>query len=111
MDENWYRKTKAVVADGGASVSFYHKGSNEAYAAEGMEGAGLLLTIGASVNSDFQELPDFTYLGFDEEEMMNYYAACPTDYQAYMGDEAIRAEYDELNSKVSGVINSAQLTS
>ena len=59
------------------------------------------------MNTDFQDLPSFVYLGFDEEEAMNYYAALPTDYQAYMEDEAIRNEYDELWSGVEEVLASA----
>jgi|GEM_PF-2065975 len=106
MDKNWYQKTRVVLGDGGVTASFYHKASYDAYEAEGMTG-GLLFTIGASVNTDFQELPDFVYLGFDEEEAMNYYALLPTDYQAYIGDEAIRNEYDELWDSVEDVLASA----
>lgn len=90
-------------------MSFYHKGSYDAYNAEGMKG-GLLLTIGASVNTDFQNLPDLVFLGFDAEEALNYYATRPTDYQAYVGDEAIRAEYDALNSDVDDVIAGVQFS-
>ena len=35
---------------------------------------------------------------------MNYYAELPTDYQAYMGDASIQAEYDALWSQVKDVI-------
>ncbi len=108
MDQNWYQKTRVVLGERGSTASFYHKGSYDAYAAEDMEG-GLLFTIGASVNTDFENLPAFIYLGFDEEEAMNYYAQLPTDYQAYMEDEAIRAEYDELWSTVEDVIAGIQI--
>ncbi len=103
MDKMWYQKTRVVLGEGESTASFYHKDSYNAYADEGLDG-GLLFTIGASVNTDFQNLPSFIYIGFDEEEAMNYYAVLPTDYQAYMGDEAIRAEYDELWSGVEDVI-------
>ncbi len=101
LDENWYQNTFVKTGDSGAS--FYHKASYDAYAAEGVEG-GLLFTLGASVNSSFQELPQFVYIGFDEETVMNYYAEIPTDYQAYMGDENIRAQYDTLFAGVEDVI-------
>ena len=106
IDEEWYRNTRVVIGDSGAS--FYHEDSYEAYAAEGLNG-GLLFTIGASVNTDFQELPRFEYIGFDEETVMNYYAVLPTDYQAYTGDESIRAEYDTLWAGVSDVIAGIRL--
>ena len=101
LDEEWYQNTMVIVGDRGAT--FYHKDSYDAYAAEGLEG-GRLFTLGASVNTDFQELPSFVYIGFDEEEAMNYYAELPSDYQAYMDDEEIRAEYDVLWSEVEDVI-------
>ena len=100
MDEEWYTNTRVVIEDSGAS--FYHKDSYNAYAEEGYKG-GWLFTIGASVNSSFQELPSFEYIGFDEENCMNYYAEFPTDYQAYTGDEDIRAEYDSLWAGVKDV--------
>ena len=66
MDKTWYQNTRVVLGEDGSTASFYHKGSYNAYAEEGMTG-GLLFTIGASVNTDFQDLPGFVYLGFDEE--------------------------------------------
>ena len=89
MDEDWYQKTMVIPGDGGAA--FYHKASYDAWQQKGMTG-GKLFTLSASVNTDFQNLPSFEYIGFDEEECMNYFAVLPTDYQAYAEDEAIRAE-------------------
>lgn len=103
IDKTWYRNTKVVLSEGGMTASFYHRASYRAFEKEGMTG-GLLFTIGASVNTDFQDLPDVVFLGFDEEEAMNYYASLPTDYQAYAGDEKIRTEYDELFSSVEDVL-------
>lgn len=108
MDKDWYRKTRVVLGEGGQTASFYHKGSYNAYADEGLTG-GLLFTIGASVNTDFQELPRYNYIGFDEDEAMNYYVARPTDYQAYMADETIRKEYDELWDSVGEVIANIEI--
>lgn len=108
MDKDWYQKTRVVLENDGSTASFYHEGSYSAYAAEGQTG-GLLFAIGASVNTDFQSLPHFIWLGFDEEEAMNYYARLPTDYQAYPGDEAVREEYDALWSGVEDVIASIQV--
>ena len=102
LDENWYRNTFVKASDRGAT--FYQKASYDAYAREGLEGGGRLFTIGASVNTDFSELPSFEYIGFDEDSCMNYYAELPSDYQAYMGDETIRAEYDALWAEVKDVI-------
>ena len=58
MDKEWYQNTRLITSDRGAT--FYHKDSYNAYAEEGLEG-GRLFTIGACVNSDFQNLPSFEY--------------------------------------------------
>ena len=108
MDKDWYRHTRVVIDDSG--VSFYHKDSYNAYAGEGMKG-GWLFSIGASVNTSFQNLPGFEYIGFDDENAMNYYAVLPTDYQAYMSDEGIRAEYDTLWAGVEDVISGISIGS
>ncbi len=102
LDENWYQNT--IVKTGDQGATFYQKASYDAWEKEGFEGGGRLFTLGASVNSDFSELPSFEYIGFDEDTCMNYYAELPTDYQAYMEDESIRAEYDALWAEVRDVI-------
>ena len=101
MDKDWYQKTMVKTGDNGAT--FYHKASYDAYAEEGFDG-GRLFTIGASVNRSFENLPNFEYIGFDEEEAMNYYAELPSDLQAYMGDQQVADEYVELYQKVKDVI-------
>ena len=101
LDEDWYQNTMVIADDDGAT--FYHKASYEAYKEEGYEG-GRLFTLGASVNTDFKELPSFEYIGFDEEEAMNYFAVLPTDVQAYMKDETIAQEYEKLYAGVKDVI-------
>lgn len=101
LDQNWYQHTFVKTSDRGAT--FYHRDSYLAYEEEGVEG-GRLFTLGASVNTGFRELPSFEYIGFDEESAMNYYAELPSDYQAYMEDESIRAEYDALWEGVKDVI-------
>lgn len=102
LSEEWYQNTfvKADVS----SATFYHRDSYDKYAAEGMEDGGKLFTIGCSVNTSFKDLDEMTYIGFDEEEMLNYYAVKPTDYTAYASDAATKAEYDALWAGVDEVI-------
>ena len=107
MDKDWYQKTMVLTDDSGAT--FYHKASYQAYKEQGYEDGGRLFTISASVNTDFKELPSFEYIGFNEEECMNYFAVLPTDYQAYAEDESIRAEYDSLWAGVKDVIADIEL--
>ena len=106
MNEEWYQQTFVKTGDYGAT--FYHKDSYDAYLKEGFEG-GRLFTIGASVNSDFRNLPSFDYLGFDEEECMNYFVEYPTDVQGYYGDDAIMAEYQSLYADVEEIVAGIQI--
>lgn len=107
MDKDWYQKTMVIPTENGAT--FYHKASYYAWQEKGYEEGGRLFTISATVNTDFQNLPSFEYIGFDEEEAMNYFAILPTDYQAYAEDEEIRAEYDSLWAGVKDVIAGIEL--
>ena len=98
---------KALMIDGEGGLSFYQAASYEKYLEEDIEGGGYLFTLGASVNASFSELPAFKYLGFSEDSAMNYYLILPTDYPAWMGDDAIRAEYDEMLAQVDAIAASA----
>lgn len=108
LDEDWYQNTMVIADETGAT--FYHKDSYEAYKEEGYEG-GRLFTLGASVNTDFKEFPSFEYIGFDEEEAMNYFAILPTDVQAYMKDEETAKEYERLYAGVKDVIAGIRIAS
>lgn len=108
LNEEWYQNTFVSAEDYGAV--FYHKDSYDRYAEEGFK-AGRLFTIGASVNTSFEQLPSFVYIGFDEETAMNYYAELPTDYQAYPKDPAVKAEYDALWATVRDVIAGIEILS
>jgi|GEM_PF-2866381 len=94
---------KVLMIDGETGLSFYHAASYKKYLEEGIEGGGYLFTLNASREGSFSELPAFKYLGFSENAAMNYYMALPSDYPAWMGDDAIRAEYDKLFAQVDTI--------
>lgn len=98
---------KALMVDGDDGLSFYHAASYMKYLEEDIEGGGFLFRLGASVNGSFSELPAFKYLGFSESSAMNYYMQLPSDYPAWMGDEAIRAEYDAMYAQIDAIAASA----
>ena len=107
MPQDWYQDTFVEVDE--KSATFYHKESYERYLEDGYESGGKLLTIGCSVNTDCMDYPGYEYIGFDEEEALNYYYAVPTDYQGYTEDEAVKAEFDQLQSELEEVCNSITL--
>ena len=106
MSEEWYQKTRVTIDEGGAT--FRHRDSYNQYAKEGLDG-GKLFTIKASVNTDFQELPSYEFLGFDEESCMNYFVIFPTDFQGYADDPAVSAEYQSLWDGVEEVVAGIQI--
>ena len=106
MPASWAGKLTVIEEQGGAA--FYQKASHDKYLEEGIEGGGFLFRLGASEHGGFSQLPAFEYLGFSETSKMNYYLELPSDYPAYSGDEAIRAEYDamfaDMDKVVAGVV-------
>lgn len=82
----------------GNSVTFYHKTSREKWIEKNGTSGGNLFTLSCSVNHDFTKLPDFAYIGFSEESMMNYFLIFPTDFQAYVDDSTVAEEFQELYS-------------
>lgn len=107
MPEDWYRNV--LVEAEQKFVTFYHQASYDKYLEDGDNAGGKLLTIGCSVNTDFKDYPGYTYIGYDEEEAMNYYYAVPTDYQGYAEDEAVKSEYDRLYSELEEVCKNITL--
>lgn len=101
---SWAEKVLILPAINGAT--FYQKASYDKYMEEGIPGGGYLFTLGGCVNSDFEHLPSFIYLGFCEDSAMNYYLELPTDYPAYMDDE-ICAEWDDMHNMMRGIAQGA----
>ena len=104
LPANWAGKVMAMEEETG--TAFYHKASYVKYLEAGEEG-GLLFRICASVNTSFQELPHFAYLGFSEQSAMNYYLELPSDVQAWMEDESIAAEYEAMTADIDAVVEGA----
>ena len=89
MPEDWYQNVTVEAEE--SYVTFYHKDSYEKYKKDGYDAGGELLKIGCSVNTDFKDNPGYEYIGFDEEEALNFYYSTPTDYQAYTKDTDVKA--------------------
>ena len=109
MPEEWYQNTVAKAYEN--RVTFCHKDSYDKWAEEGLENGGILFTVACSEDEDYNDLYEMTYIGFDEETKLNYYATKPTDYQAYCGDPEVKAEYDRLFSTADEVIATVQILS
>jgi len=101
LPADWRDKVTAVRENGG--TAFYQTGSYTRYKDEGIDGGGFLFALGVSKDGSFSALPAFRYLGFSEASALNYYLMLPTDYPAYMGDDAVRAEYDAMYAQLDDV--------
>lgn len=104
-------KGKFDVVTDGNSVTFYHKASHEKWQEKYGQDGGKLFTLSCSVNHDFSELPDFTYIGFSEQSVMNYFMIFPTDFQAYTEDESVAREFQQMNAEIDYVKQHAYMLS
>lgn len=102
-------KGKFDIEINGNNAAFYHKASREKWRASNGTDGGKLFTLSCSVNDDFAELPDFSYIGFSDESAMNYFMIFPTDVQAYMDDNTIAEEFQQMNSEIDFVKENARM--
>lgn len=102
-------KGKFDIEINGNNAIFYHKASREKWMASNGTDGGKLFTLSCSVNDDFAELPDFSYIGFSDESAMNYFMIFPTDVQAYMDDSTIAEEFQQMNSEIDFVKENARM--
>lgn len=107
MPVEWDGRITAVQSENG--VHFYQKASYEKYQEEGLDGGGILFTFCASEDEDFRDLPAYEYLGYSENADLYFYLMLPSDYPAYVGDEAVRAEYDEMSSHIDEIVQLAKI--
>lgn len=107
LPADWKDKIDIEVKDN--TATFYHKSSREKWQETNGSDGGKLVTLSCSVNDDFSELPDFSYIGFSEESVMNYFLVFPTDVQAYTEDSTIAEEFQQLNSEIDFVKEHARM--
>lgn len=107
LPADWRGKVKVKITDNEAT--FYHNESREKWLeTSGTEG-GRLFTLSYSVNDDFTELPDYSYIGFSEESVMNYFMIFPTDVQGYMQDSSTAEEFQQLYAGIDYVKEHARM--
>ena len=109
LPADWQGKVQIETTDN--SATFYHKASHEKWQEKYGQEGGKLFTLSCTVNHDFQELPDFTYIGFSDQSVMNYFMIFPTDFQAYTDDPAIAAEFQQMNTEIDFVKQHAYMLS
>ncbi|MDO5132739.1 MAG: hypothetical protein Q4D81_07135 [Eubacteriales bacterium] len=89
-------------------IAFYQTASLEKWAEKGFPNGGFFFELCASKDEDFRDLPAYKDLGFCDHVGLFFYLVVPSDYPAYMEDEAIRAEYDEMSGRIDEVAEMAR---
>ena len=84
-------------------VTFYHRMSRAGQLLEGSEGGRLFSLCVVRDGEEIPEnLPDYVELG-EGSEGVQYYLEFPTDAQAYISNEEIAKEYEEMYAEIDDV--------
>lgn len=90
-------------------LAFFQTASYDKFLEDGLPKGGFLFKLRASEDEDFRELPEYEYIGFSENAGLHFYLSMPSDYQAYVYDDDIRAEYDAMNKQIAGIAEMAKI--
>lgn len=90
-------------------LAFFQTASYHKFLEDGLPKGGFLFKLRASEDEDFRELPEYEYIGFSENAGLHFYLSMPSDYQAYVYDDDIRAEYDAMNKQIAGIAEMAKI--
>ena len=87
---------------------FCHRDSCRLWAeTRGIEESGVLFSLNVSQGTDYTNLPSYMDIGTGTKG--NYFMAFPTDLQAYVQDEAVAAEYEEMWGDIEFVMENARV--
>ena len=103
----WEDRITVVQTDKGAS--FYQTASYEKTLEQGLAGGGFLFQLRACADESCRELPAYEYLGYSSNAGLHFFLLLPSDYPAYTDDAAIKAEYDEMSSRIGHVVEMAKI--
>ena len=90
-------------------VAFFQTASCEKFLEDGLPKGGFLFKLRSSKDESFRELPEYEYIGYSENAGLHFYLSMPSDYQAYVYDADIRAEYDAMNKQIAGIAGMAKI--
>ena len=90
-------------------VAFFQTASYDKFLEDGIPKGGFLFKLRASEDESFRDLPEYEYIGYSENAGLHFYLSMPSDYQAYVYDVDIRAEYDAMNKQIEGIAEMAKI--
>ena len=90
-------------------AAFFQTASYEMFQEDGLPKGGFLFKLRTSEDESFREQPEYEYIGYSENAGLHFYLSMPSDYQAYVYDADIRAEYDAMNKQIEGIAEMAKI--
>ena len=90
-------------------VAFFQTASYDKFLEDGLPKGGFLFKLRASEDESFRDLPEYEYIGYSENAGLHFYLSMPSDYQAYVYDADIRAEYDAMNKQIEEIAGMAKI--
>ena len=91
-------------------LAFFQTASYDKFLADGLPEGGFLFKLRSSEDESFRELPEYEYIGFSENAGLYFYLSLPSDYQAYVYDADIRAEYDAMSKQIGTIAEMAKIS-
>lgn len=98
-----------TVEETDTGVAFFQTASYDKFLEDGLPKGGFLFKLRASGDESFRELPEYEYIGYSENAGLHFYLSMPSDYQAYVYDADIRAEYDAMNKQIEEIAGMAKI--
>ncbi len=99
-----------TVEQSDTGVAFFQTASYERFLEDGLPKGGFLFRLRASEDESFRERPEYEYIGFSEDANLHFYLSLPSDYEAYVYDPAIRAEYDAMHGQIGSIAEMAKIS-
>ena len=90
-------------------LAFFQTASYDKFLEDGLPKGGFLFKLRTSEDESFRDLPEYEYIGFSENANLHFYLSLPSDYQAYVYDADIRAEYDAMSRQIAGITEMAKI--
>lgn len=90
-------------------LAFFQTASYDKFLADGLPEGGFLFKLRSSEDESFRELPEYEYIGFSENAGLHFYLSMPSDYQGYVYDTDIRAEYDAMSKQIEEIAEMAKI--
>ena len=103
-------KDAITVEQTDTGVAFFQTASYDKFLEDGLPKGGFLFKLRASEDESFRELPEYEYIGFSEDAGLYFYLSLPSDYQAYVYDADIRAEYDAMSKQIGTIAEMAKIS-